>query len=225
MENIYLFSGIPRSIPRIDPYGRKPVGKLPHARGYRNGFLGEAKDAGQVGQLCFMLSSPYLFYKMVKLIKKPTLSQAFMSSFMLKLSYRTAATFGVFAGLSLAGFEYRRFDLERKPGRTQEDEDPRKEKNSCILSAIGAASGIPLAWALRHPQQALGPKIRLPRLSFSRCLVFGLGHVCLFAWGLNGMYYGMYRSFEDDGYKVANTLKRREAASNKLVISKRYDDL
>lgn len=71
LENIYLLSGIPRSIPRVDLYGRKPVGDLPHARGYRNGFLGEANDALNTN-IC-LFSVPILIYEAAKVIRKPTL--------------------------------------------------------------------------------------------------------------------------------------------------------
>lgn len=188
LENIYLLSGIPRSIPRVDLYGRKPVGDLPHARGYRNGFLGEANDALNIN-IC-LFSVPILIYEAAKVIRKPTHGQSMITSIVLKNGYGVAASFGILAGLSMAGFEYRRFELlKRKPGWTQEDEDARKEKNASIWSAVGAVAGFLIAWDWRQPQEFFGSKITLqpPRLSFSRRLAFGLGGACTMANGLNSV--------------------------------------
>lgn len=147
---------------------------------YRNGFLGEANDAGN---LLIGISIPFLLYTMTKIIRKRTLDLAIVSSFMMKVSYGTTACFGV-----LAGFEYRRFDLEqRTPGRTHDNEDARNEKEACVFSAIGAAGGIPFAWALRQPKQALDPNIQFPRASLSQRLAFGISNACYFAYGLNHM--------------------------------------
>lgn len=125
---------------------------------------------------------------MTKAIRKPTLRQAIHASAFLKLCNGMAASFGVFAGLSLAGFEYRQFDLlQKKPGWTQENEDARKEKDACTFSAIGAAIGIGHALVLGPPQVGLGPKIRLPRPSFSRRLAVGITWVCFCAGFFNEM--------------------------------------
>lgn len=81
------------------------VGRLPHAREYRNGFLSEANDAAAIHLNFFAI--PILVYETVKVVRKPTPSHAFFSSLRSKSFYGTAANFGVLAGLSLAGFEYR----------------------------------------------------------------------------------------------------------------------
>ena len=184
LETIYLFSGIPRSIPRVDPDMRKPIGWLPHARGYRNGFLGEANDASN---LCVSLYPPFFLYAALKVMRKPTLERAIQSSHVLKIFYGMTASFGVFAGLSLAGFEYRRFDLmKRKPGSVQENEDSRKEKDAFMFSAIGAAVRAPLAWGIYQTQETLSQQTQMPRLSYSRRIAFGLGGACFLASILNG---------------------------------------
>ena len=125
---------------------------------------------------------------MTKAHKEPTLRQAICASAFVTLFYGMAASFGVLAGLSLAGLEYRRFDLmQKKPGWTQEDEDARKEKDACRFSAIGAAIGISLALVLGPPQVGLGPKMRLPHAPFSRHLATGISFACFFTGFFNEM--------------------------------------